>query len=469
MSSLRWFNPAALRGYFFAVGIAAVAVAQGVAPVAGTMPEDLLPELKPILLGALDRSPDTIRRGIEFEQAEAHTYLSRGAMLPNVAGYMRYALNSASTASGNSNATSTSSGVFYALDVNQPVYHWGALKAQAEIDQLAVKIAARQFAEMYRVLATMVRARFLELVAKKAALRTASLQLKQAEMLLARDDQKLKDRALTPGDLVGPRLGIQEAQLGYDRAVAEFSYLKRVFTRLVGLAELADDAIPADIPRPAPAADRGEGLFRNFLRDGAANTYVGQIFSFNIQQSDLNYRIAKTWLYPKFSAYAGYSVSNSTQADFNQVRQEAIAQRYVGVLANWPIFDGRATTGRKLEALGRKRANERQLQTYVESTTDAAQNLQQQVGFAARALELAETRFSLAQKGLEVTKENLAQGLASKDDVTNATLDVQSRFANPSGNDTINARVNFLNRWVEFVSLVGADPAMNNLPPRYVR
>ena len=41
MSSLRWFNPAALRGYFFAVGIAAVAVAQGVAPVAGTMPEDL--------------------------------------------------------------------------------------------------------------------------------------------------------------------------------------------------------------------------------------------------------------------------------------------------------------------------------------------------------------------------------------------------------------------------------------------
>ena len=138
---------------------------------AGALPEDLLPALKPILVRAIERSPEQIRRAIEIEQAEARVYVSRAAMLPNLGGYGRYAVNRAATASAVSSATNNSSGFFYDVGLSQPVYHWGALKAQADIDRIGAKIAAREYAEAARLLAAQVRKSYLELVAKKAALR----------------------------------------------------------------------------------------------------------------------------------------------------------------------------------------------------------------------------------------------------------------------------------------------------------
>ena len=473
MSLLRRFNRVAWCGTFFAAGIAAtVARAQTVVPAApatspgpaGTLPEDLLPELKSILKHALERSPDTIKRGLDLEQAEAHTAISRGAMLPSLGANARYAVNSAATASGNSSATSNSSGFFWQADFSQPLYQWGTLKAQADIDQLSVKIAAREYAEAYRRLATLVREKYLELIAKKAALTAAKLQLDLGARQLVRDEEQFKTGALTPGDMAGKRMGFEERKLGFDRAAGDFAYFRRVFMRLAGLEEFTDEAIPVAIPAAPPAADKGDGLLHAFLRDKAAETFQGQIYSLNIRQSDLNYKIADYWLWPRFSFNAGHSVSNSTQADFNQVRQEAIVQNYYGIVVNWPIFDGFATRGRKLEALTRKRANERQLQFYVDATADTAQYLRDQAEFAARALGFAEARLAGAKAGVELAKENLARKIASQDDVDLAAAGLLGTEA-----ATMLARADYLSRWAEFVSLVGADPAMNNLPPRYVR
>jgi len=461
MSQLRWYQRIAC---LLALGIAPLSPAQNPSMAVSGMPEDLLPELKAILQRALERSPDQIRRGIEIEQAEARTYFSRGAMLPNVGGLVRYSANSAATASGSSSATSTSSGFFGYMDLNQPVYQWGALKAQTDIDRISVKIAGREYADAARLLATAVRAKYLELIAKKAALRSAQYQLDLAARGLAREEERLKAGALTQGEMINLRMSFEEARLGLDRLTAEFGFLKRMLLRLAGLDELPDEAIPLEIPRPATPADQGDRLLQTFAQGGAAETYRAQIFALNIKQSDLNYSIQKTRLYPKFSLNAGRSLMNSTQADFNQVRQEAIVQNYYGIVANWTIFDGLATRGAKLEALARKRVFERQLKMYVDSSNDLAQNLRQQVGFSARALEFVETRLVWAKTGLAGANENLVRKVASQDDVDRATGSLRAAEA-----AAMAARADYLNRWTEFVSHVGADPAMNNLPPRYVR
>lgn len=461
MSQLRWYHRIAC---LLALGIAPLGQAQNTAVAVGGLPEDLLPELKPILQRALERSPDQIRRGIEVEQAEAHTYSSRGQMLPNVGGLVRYSANSAATASGSSSARSNSSGFFGYMDLNQPVYHWGALKAQADIDRISVKIFKEEYADAARLLATAVRVRYLELIAKKAALRSSKFQLDLAARGLAREEERLKAGALTQGEMVTLRMNFEEARLGFDRLTAEFAFLKRQLLRLAGLDELSDEAIPLAIPPPAPAADQGDRLLQAFAQGGAAETYRAQIFSLNIRQNDLNYAIQKKRLYPKFSLNAGRSLMNSTQADFNQVRQEAIVQTYYGIVANWTIFDGLATRGAKLEALARKRVFERQLKMYVDSSNDLAQNLRQQVGFSARALEFAETRLGWAKNGVDAANENLSRKVASQDDVDRAIGGLRAAEVTAMA-----ARADYLNRWTEFVSHVGADPAMNNLPPRYVR
>jgi outer membrane protein TolC len=468
MFQLRWSLPIPLRVALL-VGMSAGAWAQPAAPAPaaaqpGALPEDLLPALKPILKHALERSPDAIQHGLRVEELEAHAYLSRAAMLPNLGGYGRYSTNTAATSSSTSSATSRSSGFYYDVGFNQPVYHWGALKAQADLDRISVKIAGREYAEAARLLAKQVRASYLDLIAKKAALRAQQRQLELAKRGLDQQEEVFKAGKITAGDITSARAQFAEAQLQLEQATASFGYLKRVFTRIAGLEALPDDAIPAEIPPPTPAADQGEGLLREFLGSSAAQTYRSQVFALTIQQSDLNYRIARTGLLPKVSFNAGRNVSNLTQADFGSVRQEAIVQNYYGLIVNWTLFDSLATSARKREALARKRENERALQTYVEATTDLAQNLRQQAEFAARGLVFAESRLAGARSTVAVAQENLGRGRAAPEEVARAEAALLNAEAVIAA-----VRGDYLNRWVEFVSLVGADPAMNNLPPRYVR
>ncbi|MBI5766594.1 MAG: TolC family protein [Verrucomicrobia bacterium] len=461
MFQLRRCHPIAC---VIALGLAGILAGQTADPLAGAMAEELLPQLKPILQRALERSPEQVRRAIEIEQAEARSMVSKAIMLPNLGGYGRYAVNRAATASAASSATSNSSGFFYDVGISQPVYHWGALKAQLEIDRIGEKIARREFADAARLLAAQLRKSYLELVAKKGAQRAEKRGLELAAKGLAREEERFKNRETTPGDITTARNLFQEAQLRFDRSVAEYGFMKRVFARLAGIDELPDEAIPAGLPRPVPLADHGQALLRDFLRGGAVETFRGQVFALGVLQSDLNYSIAKTGLLPKFSFNAGHNVSNVTQADITQVRQEAIVQNTFGLLVNWTIFDSGATRGRRLEALAKKRSYERQLQTYVEATGDLAQYLRQQAEFASRALDFSENRLGGARTGVEQARESLSRGRASADDVERAEAGLLGAEAENAA-----VRAEFLNRWTEFVSLVGADPAMKNLPPRYVR
>jgi outer membrane protein TolC len=465
MFSHRWPLPFPPRALLFAVVVAVGATgarAQTGAP--GALAEELLPGLAPILRRAVERSPDAIKRGLELEQAEARTYVSRGAMLPNLAVNGRYGVNQASTTSGTNQITNNSSGFYYDVGLNQPLYHWGALRAQADIDQIAVKIAAREYADAARLLVGQVRARYLELVTKKSALRRDQFQFELATKTLAALEDQLAAGRVTAAEVAAVRVGLQMARLGLDQKLADLAYSKRALQRLAGLEDLPDDAIPAQLPTPAPAADRGEGMLRAFLGGGATETDRGRVFTLGIARAELDFRIAKTGLYPKFFLNLSHNVSNSTQAGFGVLHQEAIAQNSVSLGVNWTVFDGLATRGRTREALARKRVNERQLQTYVEATADAAQNLRQLADFAARALDFAENARGGAREVFLGDREVAARGHASPDDV--ATSDAGVLAAETTA--TL-ARAEFLNRWADFVSLVGADPVMKLLPPRYVR
>ena len=77
---------------------------------------------------------------------------------------------------------------------------------------------------------------------------------------------------------------------------------------------------------------------------------------------------------------------------------------------------------------------------------------------------LADRRMDQQDGSLREATAELKRGIAAQNVVDAAQ---QAWYAVDYGRTS--AHSDYLSAWIEFVSLVGRDPALNNLPPRYVR
>ncbi len=455
-----FFSLFSLLGLGAATGVVR---AQPPPPAVAGLPEDLLPGLAPILKAAATRAPDAVRSSIEIEKAEGRRDVGRAPMLPNASGSARYAVNDESV-SGNNATSNRSSGFFYDFSVRQPIYQWGALKAQADHEKIGAKIAERQYAQAYQQLLVTLRREYLRAVMQKATLRTLRSQLAFDEGEVTTQQQRLKDGLGTPGQVALAEQAVEQRKLAIDIAVSTLAEAKRSIQRLAGIEPLADDAIPDDFPRPTAQDTAATALLQSFAQGGIYNTPVAQMYAMSIKQAEQDYIVAQHRLYPKFSIYADYNIRSETQASANSIDQVAVKSLNYGVVADWSVFDGFATGGMKTQALASKRGSERQLQYHVEATVDAARAQREQLGFAARGLDITERSIFVAQAVLKDIQGEFAVGRRAQADVDKAKFDLAKAQA-----DILPARAEYLMKWTEFVSLVGADPAMNNLPSRYVR
>lgn len=446
--------------WFFGWGLAR---AQEPATAVGGLPEDLLPGLGPILETALAQSPDTIRSSIAVMNAEGGLLVARSVRLPNLGGYARYAVNHEATIGG-SGVSSTNSGLYFDFGLSQPVYAFGALRARHDVGRIELKIAERQHEEAYRLLVLALRDQYLRLVAQKSALGAMRAQLKVDEDSLVRERARLEDRLISATTVAVAEEGLKRRQFEIDKEAEEFDFARRRFARLAGLTHLSDDAIPSELVRPTTVADAGRSLLQRFVAGGVEQTYQGQVFAMEVEREARNYVIASKRLYPKFALFAGYNQRSETQADVGRINQVAVTSRYYGIRLDWSVFDGLATRGEKISVLARKRANERRLKSYVDETADIARHQWTKVGLAARGLELAESTLGTARAVLKLVEGEFAARRALQADVDRAQQAVRQAEAN-----ILPVRADYLMTWATFVSLVGADPAMQKLPARYVR
>jgi len=186
-----------------------------------------------------------------------------------------------------------------------------------------------------------------------------------------------------------------------------------------------------------------------------------QISRSQVKAADLNYKVAKYRLYPMVSLAGSISQSNSTNASLDSVSQVSVLSQYVGVSVSWSVFDGFATKGAKISAMANKRYYERLLQTQTDQLMDQAMNFERQVGFSYRALKLAQTRADLSASAVRTMEDDAGRGLVSRVAVAAAVGAYnQSRLA------LVNQRAEFLNRWADYVSTLGHDPALQQLPVR---
>ena len=363
--------------------------------------------------------------------------------------------------SSNTDANSRSSGVFYHLGINQAIFRWGTAKAAADAGRIQWQISQKNYREAYRMLLVSLRSQYVGLVAKKMVLRNLTFTRDQTVKIVALEEDKLRNGRISQNDIVLPRLQLEEISLQVERAAEDFANSKRIFQRQAGLTELPEESIPGAIPDFPFEPTILNPMLQKFLAVGWEEDLIVQVNREWVRYSDMNYRIAKYRLYPMINFGASISQSNSTNATETFVDQVGVLSKYVGISANWSIFDGFATRGAKMHALATKRYWERQLQNHVAALQDQARSLERQVAFASRAMGLAAMRHSLAESAVRTRQDELARGLTSQ-----AILESAIGSQQQSQLNLTYQQIDLLARWSEFVSTVGQDPMVLELPVR---
>jgi outer membrane protein TolC len=475
LSPMAIFHSHGCLGRLLAFGLLAIPIGALGQPVAtlSPLPEDLIPALRPFLISALAQSPQMISRDIDVARAEGDRINDRAGMLPSMGTNVQYGSNTTTTTYSSTVSSSSSVGVLYNASANQAIYHWGALKAQADIGKIGLRIAERNYADAYRLLIVSIRTQFMDLIGKKISLRNATYALQQAEEALAAAKDKIKAKTLPPGADIGAQMAVDDARLNRDRMVEDLDYSTRVFALSVGQNDFTAQNIPEEIARPSYAPEVTTLLVQRFVQDQGENTYAIANLHDQIKIADLNYRIAKVGLRPMFGFNAYFSqqttanvatANGATVGTTNRYIEQYITQsRNFNVVANWSIFDGLATRGRKLSALSYKRTLERSLRTTVDQNLAQVRDLEKQLGFSWRGLSLTQQRRDMAEGGLNGTIDYVKRGFVSANDINAARMGLfQADLALAA------ARADFLNRWSTFLSTLCVDPMLDVIPKRYL-
>jgi outer membrane protein TolC len=432
--------------------------------VSGTLPEDYLPALKPLIAAALGQSPDLMANELSVEISEAQKLRDGvSGLLPHLGTYVEYGVDSQAVSSNTGNS-SRNEGFTYNANATQPIFQWGALKNQLAVQKVQVAISEKNYAEAYRGFVANLRKQYLGLVGQKLGLRNARFNLKLKQDGLALADQQLKSGTLPAGAIVGPQLELAQAQLNVEQAEQDYAAARRSIARELGRKEIGDELVAAEVPAPAFSLAAAQLLLAEFLREGASGSASVQAKALNVRNWDLQYRIAKVNLLPKLSVQAQLNQQSQSTVIGNQVQQTFLLTQQYYVVANWNIFDGLYTRGQKQVAFFQKQVAEHDLQATTDAILESAQDAEKSLEFAWRQLEITDRYAQIAQGQLDQMQDALKRGDASP-----SALDTQRSVVYLNEAKLAGARSGFLAAWADFVSLVGHDPAMRNLPSRYVR
>lgn len=454
-----------MRAFAVAAAVAAAsipALAQWTSPADGTMPEDLIPELRPILKTALSQSPAALQANIDLAMADANRYIARSAYWPQVSASGGYN-ESWAEASGGSGVTNSKGGT-YSVGISRDLWEWGADKFRADIGEIQQKIAQRNFAISYRNLATSLREQYMVMIIRRATLKAQKHALDRLEKQFADVKEKVKSGALFANSIGPMQISVDEQTLIYEKLENDFKYMKRSYMHEAGLVDLPDESIPDTMPAPTYNDTLADALLSQFLAGGIDETFESKVLMMQAESAHKSYEIARFNNYPKINASASYGLSFNTNATATSVQISQVKQGAAGINASWDLFDGFQSKYNKLIALQTTRQIQRSKETYTQNQTDLATRNRENCGYLYRSQKIQVLRSDLGLNGVRQLEDQVKRGEVSQD-----VLENQIILANQSNIAAYQAFADFLSGWTEFIVSVGKDPSIELLDPRYVR
>lgn len=419
------------------------------------LPEDVVPQLRPLLEAAMRQSPRILERQLDLAGSRADGYVARSTSWPRAGGYLQYqgqqetranVYNSTTKTYGD--ATSLNEKLYYNFSVTQPVWEWGALAAARRISRIEEDLAQLNYGEAYRSLAGEIRANYLALILAKLAVRNAHNARQRAEETLARDLVRLEEKQVTEGVVGASRMRVDETTLAAKRSQADLEYLIGNFCLLCGISDLAVADIPdqiADIPTEPALPESGAG------DDGSVSVPI-RAAELEVQKCKLGLVAPRFALFPKLALVAGVS-RDEINRDLDAYKKYQTNTWYGGAQINWTIFDGFSAKGRRLAAYTRLRRAELRLANMRATSVRDRSREAQNVAFAWETYSLALRRYKGAIGGYSYTQQLADRGEASQTQVDAAldSMNMQQYAAQQ-------ALAAYLNTCVKYVSERGLDP-----------
>jgi len=419
-----------------------------------TLPEDVMPQLRPLLEQAMRQSPRVIEQNLNLVQGEADWYMARAASLPYASGFAQYQLQREVRADAIyqdgklRDSSSTNDKYYYTMTVSQAVWQWGALEASRKIAKIDRELAAINYAEAYRALAVEIRASYLNLILAKTNVRNSGHVLRMAKENLARQQARYSANQITYGQIMQDQLQLDDASLAERRACADFDFALGAFRALVGDSQFPEASIPDGIADAPQAPSIAEVVASSLVEDsdvihGAEKT---------VARAKLGLIGPRFNLYPKLSAIAGFS-RDEINRDINLYNKYQTDTWYVGAQINWTIFDGFSTKGQKLAAYTRLRRAEMRL---ADLRTTMARGLERErlnVSFTWEAYQNAKMRLRMAREQVDYMIDQLKRGEASQTQVDGAQSAMNTQLLNTQGALAAHFSAN-----AQYLSSRGLDP-----------
>ena len=421
-------------------------------PDAISLPEEVLPELRPILQQAVRQSPTMQLESLQQARIDAEYLVARAVLLPQLTFGGNYSISRSERRDVPSSVTDDD-GFFYSVGVSQSVFHWGALKAQRDIADLERLVSENNLDDARRRLVQSVRSQYLGLVMKQQSLRNQRFGKKLHDQTVAWAEERFSQGLISPAEIEQVRLGAQEAQYLIDLYEHDFASSIQIFGRLIGNRNFDGATVPAQLPRPAYDEAEVERTFQLLSVDSLREVPAVQSRELRLVQEEKRYDIARAMLRPKVSLSASYGLTNLTSATAAGIDQTGVVTAAAGIGVNWAIFDGFAARGRKRASLMAQRVGERELDLFLENTLQDLRRMQREIELTAQQLRYTERRYELTLEGVERARTELEAGRLAQ-----SQFDSTLRQAQDSELALLRLRAELMNRWVEYLSLSGQDP-----------
>jgi outer membrane protein TolC len=423
------------------------------------LPEQLFPELQPILVAALQQSPRMLDRNLDLDVAEGDRLQMRSGLLPSVGSSFQdsYTRDKREDIA----VPLRTERLYYSLSITQPLFHWGEIRNRARIGDIREKLARKQYAQAYAALAQEIRGAYLQLIVQKVVVQSSKFSQQQAEQALALAEDRLRNRVISEAEIFHPRIAVQQAVLNTDRAVESFNEAKRSFRRLTGTNPPDDDAIPTAIPTIKVGEGTVDHWLANFLSQHDPKTFATENLQAQIEIERLNYANARTGLRPKFNVVAGVSQDQQSYST-NLAAKYGVQSTYIGVSGSWTIFDGFATRGAILASKSRLHKLEASYKQLTDNLGADVQRAAHQTNFSERQMRIQDQLFDSATNFLQYRKDEFSRGTVSETDVAGVQMTYNRELIT-----TIQQRADYLLHYSDFLAQIMQEPALAYVPARY--
>lgn len=420
--------------------------------------ETIFPQLEEILVAALSRSPTMIQEDLNRLAAGYDEAVDRSGLYPRISGFGSFYVQQEDRRNAGKSDPGTRS--YYDLSLVQPVFHWGSLRAQADMGRIKRLLAERNFTEAYQLYANRVRDLYLQLIAARVAKRNRELQLERTRHQLEIVRAQVDEGRLVSGAITSTEYAIEQLELDRDRADYGLERTLRQFRDLIGDPAFTLEKVPESIPAvPSGGEMRAVPLRTEYVTRREFETAPGYFRAQRAIDSDRLYlRIIRNETRPKFNFAAGYTQNTDDLRVDNVEQRYVLTTLYAGFRVSWNIWDSKYTQSRARALQARIRRAERNLEQYERDLIESIESAEKEVGFATRSLRIAERNYSSAESSYNTAVSFQQEGRSSEEQVSAAL------FAWRQAEYSIcEARRGYLSTIAAFLTAIDADPLVEKL------